>query len=495
MQGYFRSKIIKTLLPKVNSAQAIAPFNIDSAECKKTKVKVKGSLEVELDTVIFLHKNKSDTDAKNERCYILHFFGSGADYENEECKSEMLDGFLNQNANVIGFNYRGIGLSSGKVLTQDHLIEDGIAQVQNLLDSGVPSEKIVLKGHSLGGAVATLVAKHFHDIGKPVYLFNEKSFSSASKVVVGRMRQASFKNGHEEKFLPKIYGQILFPFIKVLLNLLNWEINAAKAYKEIPSKYKSYLVVRSPKSMRGNRTDDAIIPHYASLHKGLSKKDRKVESKVRTVNQTENGHGLGVEIEGDSLFKNFLDRIFPIDKVKNASSFQDLQLTSTSLSIDKIALIDSDKNIEKVSKTVDTISSSLPAELETVKNSSVKEENQENISIWKYTASGAGGGAVIGAGLVILGIAYLGFSIATLGIGAAIGAAIGGVMLGGMALISKYSPGPPLEKSKESENNMHNLGAEEYARKHGYERVPFWENWSGWKKSSSDKSQDPIRGV
>ena len=153
------------------------------------------------------------------------------------------------------------------------------------------------------------------------------------------------------------------------------------------------------------------------------------------------------------------------------------------------------KESEKIGMSADSTSSSHPVEQNSLNISSVKQENQDKISSWKFVASGVGGGAVIGAGLVILGIAYLGFSIATLGIGAAIGAVVGGAMLGSMALISKYSLGPPLEKSKESENDVHKLGAEEYAKKHGYERVPFWENWSGWRKSSSDKSPNPSLGV
>ena len=62
------------------------------------------------------------------------------------------------------------------------LVTDGIAQVQRVLDLGANPKNITLDGLSLGGGVADLlVAYHFHQLGKQVYLWNDRSFATPFK--------------------------------------------------------------------------------------------------------------------------------------------------------------------------------------------------------------------------------------------------------------------------------------------------------------------------
>ena len=67
------------------------------------------------------------------------------------------------NTHVITVDYRGFGKSSGSP-TEAGLITDGVALVNWAMDvAGIPSERIVLLGQSLGTAVASAVALHFVD--------------------------------------------------------------------------------------------------------------------------------------------------------------------------------------------------------------------------------------------------------------------------------------------------------------------------------------------
>ncbi|KAF1990399.1 alpha/beta-hydrolase [Aulographum hederae CBS 113979] len=65
---------------------------------------------------------------------------------------------------LFAFDYRGFGVSTGSP-TETGLITDGIAFVNYILSLGIPPNRIVLLGQSLGTAVASAVASHFADPG------------------------------------------------------------------------------------------------------------------------------------------------------------------------------------------------------------------------------------------------------------------------------------------------------------------------------------------
>lgn len=250
-------------------------------------------------------KQRDETPIPNQK-YIINFIGNGDCYE--LYLDEMKNDATTLNCNVIGFNFRNVSQSTGKVKSKDDLVTDGIAQVQRLLDLKIDPEHITLKGQSLGSAVATLVAKHFYDNGIKINLFNGRSFSTITNYVVGQVRTvAKFDTddsflgkvvdkiinpiigdkehtGYSENIYKKILGWVIKPLVKLVLVLLNWEINAAKAYKALPDTHKDYIVVRSSKEDRKNKgnqpTDDGVIVHYASLHKALKKQNRKTKRKL-----------------------------------------------------------------------------------------------------------------------------------------------------------------------------------------------------------------------
>ena len=86
--------------------------------------------------------------------------------------------------NILMFNYRNTGGSTGKPTSYKDLVIDGLAQIDYLLSQGVKPENITLYGHSLGGAVATEVAAHMHAQDKPAgRLFVDRSFTRISDVI------------------------------------------------------------------------------------------------------------------------------------------------------------------------------------------------------------------------------------------------------------------------------------------------------------------------
>ena len=140
---------------------------------------------------------------------------------------------------------------------------DGIAQVNRLLlEKKISPDNILLDGHSLGGSVAVMVAKHFHDKGIKVYVWNDRSFSSLARAAGGIV--ANVVTTLPESSLACSSYSILKP--------LGWQVDAANAYKKIPYTHKGYMVVDKA-SARGE--GDAVISQKASLHEGVRKAEER----------------------------------------------------------------------------------------------------------------------------------------------------------------------------------------------------------------------------
>jgi hypothetical protein len=211
--------------------------------------------------------------------YIINFVNNGQGYEN--IIDDMQKDALELGQVVIGFNLRGVSKSTGELNSKDDLVIDGIAQVQRLLDYGVPSKNIILKGESLGAGIATLVAHHFHQKGQPIYIFNSRSFSSVTNFATSTIPQiATLFEVPRIKVIGEVLGWILKPFIKSLISLADWEINAGNAFKKIPYEYREYQYFRVEKSKRDYRTqEDDVIYHPASIAEHL-RPERKLRKKV-----------------------------------------------------------------------------------------------------------------------------------------------------------------------------------------------------------------------
>ncbi len=92
------------------------------------------------ETILFFHGNAGNVSGRIGRLFLLHKLGK----------------------NVLIFDYRGFGQSSGEIRNEEDLYLDGSAAVKFLeKEKKLPVEKMVFWGRSLGGGVALEVAKRF----------------------------------------------------------------------------------------------------------------------------------------------------------------------------------------------------------------------------------------------------------------------------------------------------------------------------------------------
>ena len=65
-------------------------------------------------------------------------------------------------ANILLFNYRGVGLSEGNPRVGDDLVDDGIGAVEYLRrEYGADPDKVLIYGHSMGGGAGSIARTHY----------------------------------------------------------------------------------------------------------------------------------------------------------------------------------------------------------------------------------------------------------------------------------------------------------------------------------------------
>ena len=219
--------------------------------------------------------------------FIVRFNGNGMQYSDTSSLYNAAQDADKLKETVILFDYRGVGNSKKTPATFQDLVTDGIAQVQRLLDLGVNSKSITLDGLSLGGGVATMVAYHFHQLKKPVYLWNDRSLASLSKTAAGMLAPT----------LPGLIDDLVNYSLECtsysVMKPSGWDVNVANAYKAIPSEYKGYMVVAKQSPISDG---DGVIPHKASLHKGVrafEKTHSETGHKVLAQFSMYGGHNMG----------------------------------------------------------------------------------------------------------------------------------------------------------------------------------------------------------
>jgi hypothetical protein len=260
-----------------------------------------------------------------EQKYLIGFpvaIDGGEFIDNGKALDRMVERANRFQCNVVGFHFRGNGKGKGQATSIEDCIVDGIAQVQRALDKGVAPKKILLEGYCFGGAVATAVVEYFHNHGIKIGLFNDRSFSNATNMLLGRMRvgytspteyAVESKSGYTETLLEKCKAFLAMPFVKLGLLLSKWEIEAAEAYQSLPDDCKEYMVVKSSKQIRQNvkPIDDAVITDYASLHEAVKytkplfaslNETEKLKSKARKMQPNSDSY----QKEGHSLSRKLL---------------------------------------------------------------------------------------------------------------------------------------------------------------------------------------------
>ena len=262
-------------------------LSTNDVHCTFKNYKITSNIDTLENCVLDTMEISPKSGDKKDFVHIINFLGNAEIYE-LSVRDKIEDTISNNSVNII-FNYPGVGESKGSSYCKDVLVKSGIVQVQRLLDQGIPPSKIVLNGFSLGGAIATLVAEHFHQSGKNIYLFNSKSFDNTAEFVLYQVREIiqhkiadlskQYKNSEDKfKHLPILFLQagilfVLSPIVftisaiaDVLVRLSGWNINAGSAYNKIDEKYKDYIICQPEKKIRNLVEGDGIIPAGHSIH-------------------------------------------------------------------------------------------------------------------------------------------------------------------------------------------------------------------------------------
>lgn len=195
---------------------------------------------------------------------------------------------------VIGFNYRGIDYSKGFINTETSMVNDALSQAQRLLESGVKPENIGFEGMSLGAAIATLTAATMHDRGLKVKLYNERSYRSLIRLIIGYVMPEANCNPLDPLNWLK-YMAVGFTYLTIapLVWLAGWHIDAASAWDRIPLEYKDYTVARNHKNPDHYDDDDMVHDSFSSIASLMAEHVNEIKEKHRT--------GLALSLEEQRL--------------------------------------------------------------------------------------------------------------------------------------------------------------------------------------------------
>jgi effector protein SdbA len=187
------------------------------------------------------------------------------------------------NVTVIAFNYRGVGIfSKGITTNEEDLYYDAYSQVQRLLKLGVKPENISTMGECLGGNVATHTAATLQEEGLPIKLFSARSFRSLTSILEGRSRpEEGASLWHPKTWLQwLLYGAVKLIFNPIIRSA-GWSLDIDNKFTVIPPHDRDYLVARSKKDENGNHfADDMMVPHkYASTYSLAKERFKLIDAK------------------------------------------------------------------------------------------------------------------------------------------------------------------------------------------------------------------------
>jgi pimeloyl-ACP methyl ester carboxylesterase len=127
------------------------------------------------------------------------------------------------------FNYRGVGISEGTT-SRDGLLLDLHAVIDYALAPteqgglGIESSNVVVRGHSLGGAVSTLLLAEMVSSTPDLVLCNTRSFSTLKAAA--------------SKLVGAQYGEKVGKVASVGISLLRWELDAATSWSKLTTGFK-----------------------------------------------------------------------------------------------------------------------------------------------------------------------------------------------------------------------------------------------------------------
>ncbi len=214
-------------------------------------------------------------------------------------------------ATIIGFNYRGVDYSKGMVWTHTNMVDDVISQVERLLAMGVPAQHIGLEGTCLGGATATVASAKLHKLGYGVKLYCERSFRDIPRFVSGYIfPEENTGLLNPMTILRYIAGLAAFIIVGPAVWLMDWTVDAASAWKEIPSEDKCYSVIRKPADPETSESAvvDGIVHNTWASIASLIDEQRAVAVKKKNKRQALTGEETAILLETNSKQNYFIPK-------------------------------------------------------------------------------------------------------------------------------------------------------------------------------------------
>lgn len=260
--------------------------------------------EPQLATYIF----EKDGIAEKDRHYRIHCPGNSG-----QCArhfKELREVTTLTDISTITFSHPGIGESKGFVLDQDDLINAVFQQAKYLIkEKKVPPHRITVSGMSMGAAAAVCAVRKINEYyqgnyplidsqeeksdaenpKRTVNYFGDRTFSDSTKEVVDQVLvtvlhppipiiKQLLKCLFElpgfnliKKILITVFSYILLVSFKILLGLMNWDMQPQKHYDELDCAEKAIVYVK---------------PRTLGEGTGISKVNAKFFDRYRTHGDT-----------------------------------------------------------------------------------------------------------------------------------------------------------------------------------------------------------------
>lgn len=218
---------------------------------------------------------------------------------------------------VIGFNYRGIDYSQGQARTQDDIINDALAQAQRLIQLGVAPEHIAFEGMSFGAAIATHAAAKMHEQGLRVSLYNERSYRSLVRLMIGYIvPEAQSSPWNPINWLKYIAVGLSYLIIAPVIWFIGWHLNAANAWKNVPFAFKSYSIARNHENPACPENDDLVHDSFTSIASLMEEHQAKIIQK-KTRQQTLSTDEQAILAYESSSSEFTLDKNTPLNTISS----------------------------------------------------------------------------------------------------------------------------------------------------------------------------------
>ncbi len=167
------------------------------------------------------------------------------------------------------WHYPGVLNSFGFPRKPADLVRSGLAVVEHVLGQGSTPDNLILKGHSLGGYVATHVAYCCHHMNVWVRLWNDRSFSDAPEYITA-CAVTRWGSGYRlRNFFVRMIVYAAYPLMWLVTRAVQCEAPSCYFFTRLKKDCADYIVVRSAPEVRaqGKVLDDTIIQDSASLDK------------------------------------------------------------------------------------------------------------------------------------------------------------------------------------------------------------------------------------